>query len=110
MTLPGRTAGAFRLPFFFRHEFWAGSPIMKRPYLAHFLLTTALIVCASFFPSPARAQAQGTPQIIEIETQEQLRPFPHYWEQMFGSGRAILSLRESYRNDLRAVKKITDFQ
>jgi xylan 1,4-beta-xylosidase len=28
---------------------------------------------------------------------------------MFGSGRAILSLRESYRNDLHSVKQITDF-
>jgi xylan 1,4-beta-xylosidase len=37
-------------------------------------------------------------------------PFPHFWEQMFGSGRAILSLRESYREDLRAVKKVTDFR
>ncbi len=37
-------------------------------------------------------------------------PFPHFWEQMFGSGRAILSLRESYRCDLRAVKQITDFR
>ena len=27
---------------------------------------------------------------------------------MFGSGRAILSMRESYRQDLRRVKKITD--
>jgi xylan 1,4-beta-xylosidase len=29
---------------------------------------------------------------------------------MFGSGRAILTLRESYRQDLRAVKKATDFE
>jgi xylan 1,4-beta-xylosidase len=29
---------------------------------------------------------------------------------MFGSGRAILSLRESYRRDLREVKKATDFK
>jgi len=29
---------------------------------------------------------------------------------MFGSGRAILSLRESYRDDLRAVKQVTDFR
>jgi len=28
---------------------------------------------------------------------------------MFGSGRAILSLRSSYRDDLRAVKRATDF-
>ncbi len=37
-------------------------------------------------------------------------PFPHFWEQTFGSGRAILSLRESYRQDLRTVKQATDFQ
>ena len=35
------------------------------------------------------------------------RPFPHFWERMFGSGRAALTLRESYRDDLRAVRKIT---
>jgi xylan 1,4-beta-xylosidase len=29
---------------------------------------------------------------------------------MFGSGRAILSLRESYRNDLRETKRITGFE
>ena len=28
---------------------------------------------------------------------------------MFGSGRAVLSLRDSYRSDLRAVKQSTDF-
>ena len=29
---------------------------------------------------------------------------------MFGSGRAVLSLRDSYRQDLRDVKRITDFE
>jgi xylan 1,4-beta-xylosidase len=38
------------------------------------------------------------------------QPFPHFWEDMFGSGRAILSLRDSYRQDLRAVKAITGFE
>ena len=36
--------------------------------------------------------------------------FPHFWEEMFGSGRAILTLRDSYRRDLRAVKQATDFK
>ena len=40
----------------------------------------------------------------------QTTPFPHFWEQMFGSGRAILTLRDSYRDDLRAVKQVTDFK
>jgi xylan 1,4-beta-xylosidase len=49
-------------------------------------------------------------ETIDIDAQAQARPFPHFWEQMFGSGRAILSLRESYRDDLRAVKKVADFR
>src|SRR5258708_3223840 len=47
---------------------------------------------------------------VEISANAQTTPFPHFWEQMFGSGRAILSLRESYRNDLRAVKQVSDFR
>jgi xylan 1,4-beta-xylosidase len=47
---------------------------------------------------------------IEIDTRAPTTPFLHFWEQMFGSGRAILSLRESYRDDLRAVKAVTDFR
>jgi len=50
------------------------------------------------------------PQRVEVDARAQVTPFPHFWEQMFGSGRAILTLRESYRNDLRAVKKVTDFR
>ena len=37
-------------------------------------------------------------------------PFPHFWEQMFGSGRANLMLRENYRDDLRAVHAATGMQ
>ena len=49
-------------------------------------------------------------QRMEIDARAQGTPFPHFWEQMFGSGRAILVLRESYRSDLRAVKEVTDFR
>jgi xylan 1,4-beta-xylosidase len=57
------------------------------------------------------ADCQSTPrERVEIDADSQATPFPHFWEQMFGSGRAILSLRESYRNDLRAVKGVTDFR
>ena len=44
-----------------------------------------------------------------VDAKAAAHPFPHFWEKMFGSGRAILSLRKNYRDDLRAVKKITDF-
>jgi xylan 1,4-beta-xylosidase len=47
---------------------------------------------------------------IVIDPHASAVDFPHFWEQMFGSGRAILSLRESYRNDIRAVKQVTDFR
>jgi xylan 1,4-beta-xylosidase len=54
-----------------------------------------------------RSAAQET---VEIDARAQTTPFPHFWEQMFGSGRAILALRESYRDDLRAVKQVAAFQ
>jgi xylan 1,4-beta-xylosidase len=55
--------------------------------------------------APARAQ-----ETISIYPSAPQKPFPHFWEQTFGSGRAVLSLREDYRNDLRAVKKATGLQ
>src|SRR5579872_5449842 len=56
------------------------------------------------------AGAQATSETIEIDARARARPFPHFWEQMFGSGRAILSLRESYRRDLRMVEQATGFR
>jgi xylan 1,4-beta-xylosidase len=54
--------------------------------------------------------AQNATETITIDAAAPAHPFPHYWEQMFGSGRAVLSLRDSYRRDLRAVRQITGFQ
>ena len=59
---------------------------------------------------PAKTAAQTGPPEITVNLNVAPRPFPHFWEQMFGSGRAVLSLRESYRDDLRTVKLATDFQ
>jgi len=57
-----------------------------------------------------QSQSSETPmQTIAIDLQAPAHPFPHYWERIFGSGRAILSLRESYRRDLRQVKQATNF-
>jgi xylan 1,4-beta-xylosidase len=55
-----------------------------------------------------QARAQYPPEVVDIDLNGTAHPFPHYWEQMFGSGRAILSLRESYRDDLRTIKGATD--
>jgi xylan 1,4-beta-xylosidase len=56
------------------------------------------------------AHSQSSGQQIVIDAGATATPFPHFWEQMFGSGRASLSLRESYRNDLREVRRATDFR
>ncbi len=55
-------------------------------------------------------QAQVAPQTVIVDPDAPATPFPHFWEKTFGSGRAIPALRESYRNDLREVKKATNFQ
>ena len=64
--------------------------------------------------SPARTSKQSPTNIavetIEVDPAAPSHPFPHYWEQMFGSGRAILSLRDSYRRDLREVRQATGFK
>lgn len=73
------------------------------------LLTALTIVIALALPQDARAQEQS-PQTVVVDASATSHPFPHFWEQMFGSGRAILSLRDSYRRDLRKVKGATDFR
>ena len=72
-----------------------------------------LLLLFGFLPGalPLGAQSQSGTQanILVVDATAPSHPFPHFWEQMFGSGRAILSLRDSYRSDLRAVKQVTDF-
>jgi xylan 1,4-beta-xylosidase len=70
----------------------------------------ALLLFLSLAPMTFAQTSVAGSQILVIDTAAPSHPFPHFWEQMFGSGRAILSLRESYRDDLRSVKDITDFE
>jgi xylan 1,4-beta-xylosidase len=58
----------------------------------------------------AQTSAAGAAEVIDVDPSGQARPFPHFWERMFGSGRAILTLRDSYRRDLRAVKAATGLE
>ncbi|MGH8296203.1 MAG: GH39 family glycosyl hydrolase [Steroidobacteraceae bacterium] len=72
---------------------------------------SAVLVLLAFPLGRAQAQSAAPPPIrIVIDGNAPSHPFPHFWEQMFGSGRAILSLRASYRRDLRKVKSVTDFR
>jgi xylan 1,4-beta-xylosidase len=56
------------------------------------------------------AIAQSPRETVVIDAAAPVTPLPHFWEHMFGSGRAILSLRDSYCRDLREVKQITGMQ
>lgn len=47
--------------------------------------------------------AQSAPTQVTIDAKAPAHPFPHFWEEMFGSGRAVLSMREGYRKDLKEV-------
>ena len=48
--------------------------------------------------------------MIQVDAEGRTTPFPHFLGEMFGSGHAILSLRESYRNDVRTVRQVADFK
>ena len=65
------------------------------------------LACGHAQVAAAASEKEST---IEVDLNAPAHPFPHFWEQMFGSGRAILSLRESYREDLRDVQRITGLQ
>ena len=62
-------------------------------------------MCAILTPAQAPA-----PEVIRIDPNAASKPFPHFWERMFGSGRAILSLREDWRRDLQATKTAVNLE
>ncbi len=73
----------------------------------------ALVLLASIsLASPPRALAAGNAktETIVIDTEKKAEKFPHFWEHMCGSGRAILSLRDSYRRDLKQCKDAFDLR
>lgn len=57
---------------------------------------------------PALAAGNG-PTRVRVDARAQGTAFPHFWEHMFGSGRAVLALRDDYRKDLVKVRKATGF-
>jgi xylan 1,4-beta-xylosidase len=71
----------------------------------------ALILRVTFAPAlQSQSHPEAQPITITVDTRDAGTPFPHFWEQIFGSGRAVLSLRQSYRDDMREVKGVTDFE
>jgi len=82
---------------------------MCKPIRTLPLLLVLPVSISLTFPITVLAQAPAT-ETVQIDANAHATPLPHFWEHFFGSGRAILSLRESYRQDLRDVKKITAVQ
>src|SRR5690348_6186750 len=79
----------------------------------HLLLRSSLAVLFLLSAKNAATQSppvRPSPAPLIIDTRAPSTPFPHFWEEMFGSGRANLVLRERYQGDLREVKKVTAFQ
>jgi xylan 1,4-beta-xylosidase len=72
----------------------------RKSTLQTLLLATGLLLGATAI------QAQ---EHLTLDASAPAHPLPHFWERMFGSGRAVLSLRDSYRQDLRSVKSVTSF-
>ncbi len=92
------------------------SPFRLLTGVRSFYLSCALAVIISLLPLlHARAerhqtQAAAQEETLVIDAQAPHHAFPHFWEQMFGSGRANLSMRASYRDDLRLVQNVTDMR
>src|ERR1700733_10775782 len=57
----------------------------------------------SFLLTTIDAAGQSAPIEITIDAHAHSHAFPHFWDQMFGSGRAILALRANYLDDLKDV-------
>jgi xylan 1,4-beta-xylosidase len=74
------------------------------------VVVLVLLVISLSLSTAVQAQSDSPDKTIVIDAKAPSHPFPHFWEEMFGSGRAILSLRDNYRTDLREVKQITDLR
>jgi len=86
-------------------------PLRRVNSIGRFAVLLAMLALLSAPAGIQTADAQEqTPDVIVVDASAPAHAFPHFWEQMFGSGRAILSLRDGYRRDLREVKQITDFR
>jgi xylan 1,4-beta-xylosidase len=78
---------------------------MTRIYLRLVLACFAVILMLATL-----GNAQSAAESIAVDATAPAQPFPHFWEHIFGSGRARLSMRESYRSDLREVKAVTGLE
>lgn len=69
-----------------------------------------LLTCGVLCLASSLLSQTGNTTSIRIDANAPTTNFPHFWEKTFGSGRAILSLREGYRKDIQTVKDATGFE
>ena len=65
------------------------------------LKLTFFAATALTFATYSMAQTTAIP--VTVDANAPSHAFPHFWEEMFGSGHASLAMREGYRDDLKAV-------
>ena len=93
---------------FQRFDFHLLRCLMRKSYLVRIVAIFVAMFAQGVLT--LNAQVSPKPDVIVVDANAPSHPLPHFWEKMFGSGRAVLSLRDSYRRDLREVKQATDFE
>lgn len=83
---------------------------MKIQSLATEVLLLAAMISMASAQSGSNATVTPAETVIRVDTRSKTTPFPHFWEKIFGSGRASLSLRANYRDDMKTVKSVTDLE
>jgi xylan 1,4-beta-xylosidase len=75
------------------------------------VVAAVFVICACHGIAQSSVSSQSVPpKVIIVDAHAASTPFPHFWEKMFGSGRAHLVMRANYQSDLRLVKRVTDFR
>lgn len=82
---------------------------MNQRYSGIFLWVASLVSCAAVALS-ANGGRRAVRVDVDVDAATTGAPFPHFWEQMFGSGHAVLALRAGYRRDVRLMKQAADFR
>ena len=86
------------------------STLFARHIERHWFKIALLCVSSIALVAQTIPATEAASEVLHIDAHAEGTAFPHYWENVFGSGRAILSLRDSYRRDMRSVKQVTAFQ
>src|ERR1017187_1061277 len=81
----------------------------RRQFLASSSAALTGALTTRLFAAESNGQQIHTNQIV-VNTNQLLRPLPHYWETCFGSDRTAIGLRDQWRKDLIRVRRETGMQ